>query len=240
MEGPGYQTFEQDIHFSFPDRTRIRLNVQLIPEGSSSKLTGRAAKWYEEALGSSERRKSGEAIDLYRKVVREQRDFYPAWHNLGAELLKTDDAQGAEEAFRAALEIGGRTPETLYLLGVSLYNMDRYLEALRFLRECESLVEGERPSGLEYFLGMSYLRTDNPRLAEENLKQSLQRDPEENSRAHLGLAWLYLDSPFEQAEARFHLEAFLEAHPDDPLAPRIRDQLARLRSDSAAEAPQRK
>jgi tetratricopeptide (TPR) repeat protein len=228
VEGPGYQTFQQDIHFSFPDRTRIRLNVHLTPEAAASQLAGNAVAWYEEALVLSERRESGKAIELYRKVVRERPDFYPAWHNLGSELLRAGDAEGAEKAFRTALEQGGRTPETMYLLGVSLYNMDRFIEAVRYLRACETPENGERPAGFEYFLGMSYLRTGIPLLAEENLKRSLERDPEENSRAHLGLAWLYLESPFRQAEARFHLKAFLESHPDDPLAPRIREQLKQL------------
>lgn len=229
VEAPGFQTFQQDIHFSFPDRTRIRLNVRLDPSASASGLTRGAARTYEDAVRKSAEDRHVEAIALYRQVLGENSAFYPARHNLGAELLKTGDAAGASEAFANAIEYGGRTPEALFLHGLSLFRQDRFLEALARFRECESKAGDETPETLEYFLGMSYLQTGNPRLAEDSLKRALEKAPQENTRAHLGLAWLYLDHLSRRERARFHLEAFLRAHPDDPLASCIRETLAQLR-----------
>jgi Tfp pilus assembly protein PilF len=74
-------------------------------------------------------------------------------------------------------------------------------------------------------------RTGKPEQAEKELRNALQLDPK-MTKAHLALVNLYLQQR-RSPDAVFELKEFLKAAPNDAFAPKAREVLKKLESQSA-------
>jgi Tfp pilus assembly protein PilF len=74
--------------------------------------------------------------------------FYPVRENLGAVLLMTGDAPGAEKVFRADLERNPRNPRSLYGLHQALLKQNRQYDATFVEKQFASSWKGD-PKGLK-------------------------------------------------------------------------------------------
>jgi tetratricopeptide (TPR) repeat protein len=83
--------------------------------------------------------------------------------------------------------------------GILLYNLERYGEAERYLRQAYNVRPGDQKAG--YYLGLSSLRLQRYSTAEERFREILRRHPDD-ARARMGLGMaLYHQDRYPEASA---------------------------------------
>ncbi|HXE90165.1 MAG TPA: tetratricopeptide repeat protein [Terriglobales bacterium] len=188
-------------------------------------------KEYERGLRAEQRGKTDEAMERYEKVVRMAPDFYFARNNLGSLLTGKGEFAGAQEQFEEVIRLN-QTDAAGYLnLGNVFLLTGRLTEALPMVEEGLKK-QPNHPFG-HFLLGSVYSRMGRMMDAERELRESLRLDPLQ-SRPHLEMVNVYLRQK-RKAEAINELKVFLEVFPEDALAPRARQVLARL--EGAAGKP---
>jgi tetratricopeptide (TPR) repeat protein len=119
------------------------------------------------------------------------------------------------ELYRQALDCGLNSSDQLYFnLGMALGDMDDLDGALDAFKKAVDLAP-DNPDN-HFGQGLMAQAAGQASLAEDALKQTLDLAPD-HSEARLLLAQLYLDQS-RWDEARFHLQAVLEASPSHPEA----------------------
>jgi Tfp pilus assembly protein PilF len=117
-------------------------------------------------------------------------------------------------------------------LGNLYFLTQKYRDAARWLDEGLAK-EPNNPLG-HFLRGSVCSRTGKPELAEKELRNALQLDPK-MTKAHLALVNLYLKQQ-RSANAVSELKEFLKAAPNDAFAPKAREVLKKLESQSALNA----
>jgi len=83
--------------------------------------------------------------------------------------------------------------------GILLYNLERYGEADRYLRQAYNVRPGDQKAG--YYLGLTSLRLQRYSTAEERFREILRRHPDD-ARARMGLGMpLYRQDRYPEASA---------------------------------------
>lgn len=187
-------------------------------------------KEYERGVRAEQRGKTDEAIDRYQKVVRMAPDFYFARNNLGSLLTGKGEFAEAEEQFEEVIRLN-QTDAAGYLnLGNVFLLTGRLAEALPMVEE--GLRKQPSHAFGHFLLGSVYSRMGRAVDAERELRESLRLDPTQ-SRPHLEMVNVYMRQN-RNADAIHELKVFLEVFPQDSMAPRARQVLARLEGAATA------
>jgi predicted Zn-dependent protease len=100
-------------------------------------------------------------------------------------------------------------------------------------REIDEGLQRRPDSAFGKFLqGSVYAHTGRLEFAEKSLQSALQLDPK-MSQAHLELVNLYVQQK-RNSDAIAQLETYLKTFPDSSFAPKARDLLKRLQSETAS------
>jgi Flp pilus assembly protein TadD len=204
------------------------------PEEYRKQFPKNAVKEYEKGLDAERQNKPDDAIKHYQKAVTLAPDFYPAHNNLGSAFLARADLPAAQSEFEIARKLNQNDAQACFNLGNVLMLTNQFPDAETNVKEGLK----RRPDSAfgQFLLGSIYGRTGRTAEAERSLRAALQTDPT-MSQAHLQLVNLYLQEK-RTPEAEAELETYLKAFPDSPLAPKAREVLKRLQSQSASSAPQ--
>ncbi|PYX84737.1 MAG: hypothetical protein DMG70_05675 [Acidobacteria bacterium] len=185
-----------------------------------------ALKEFDKGLESDQRGQRDDAIRHYQQAITLAPDFYPAHNNLGSDYLGESDFRAAKTEFEQAIKLNQSDAEA----HLNLANL--YLATKDYDHALESVREGLRrqPSSAlgKFLLGSIYERIGNLPEAEQALRQALELDAG-MSRVHLELVNLYL-TQHRKSEASTELKAFLKDSPNDPLAPKAREILTKLKA----------
>jgi tetratricopeptide (TPR) repeat protein len=170
------------------------------------------------------------AIEHYQKALSLSPDFYPAHNNLGAIYVSRQSFEAARTEFEAALKSNQNDGQAYFNLANVLVLTQHYEEARREIDEGLQ----RRPDSAfgKFLLGSVYTRTGHPELAEKSLQSALEIDPK-MSQAQLQLVNLYMQQK-RTGDAIAQLETYLKTFPDSPFAPKARDLLKRLQSETAS------
>lgn len=195
---------------------------------SADKLDDRfppaATKLFQKGVELERKKKTEEAIAAYRKAVEIAPEFYPARNNLGSALMARGDLAAAEEQFSEAIKLNQNDAAPYFNLGNVQLATGRAPLALQTI---SAGLSKEPSSALGHFLlGSAYQKQGKNQDAETELRRSLDLNAN-LSRAHLALVNLYLQAQRNDLAAE-ELRGFLKGAPDDPLAPKAREVLARL------------
>jgi len=182
-------------------------------------------KEFETGKKADERGDAAAAVQHYQAVLRLAPDFYPAHNNLGIRYLQNGDLKTAEDEFRRVLELNSNSAQAYFNLGNVLYLTRRNEEAGHTLEE--GLRRAPSSALGRYLRGSVLVRLGDFHSAEQELKTARELDPR-MTQVPLALATLYLQTG-RQSEAVAVFESFLKQFPKDPLAPKVRDALARLK-----------
>ncbi len=188
----------------------------------------KAVKEFQLGMKTDAEGKSDEAIEHYRKAIKEAPDFYPAHNNLGSAYLRKGQFTDAEKEFRTAMQLNPNDPETYFNFANLLLLTKRVPDCLQTVQQ--GLSKQPNSAFGHFVYGSALERMSRFPDAEVALRRALELDPS-MTKAHLELVNLYLQQQ-KKPEAIAELQAFLKTSPNDPLSPRVRELLNKLQASS--------
>ena len=193
----------------------------------------KAVEKFEQGVQRQGEGKTEEAIKRFREALQIAPDFYAARNNLGSIHLGRRDFAAAQVEFEAVLKLNQSDSQAYFNLGNVFLLTQRYPEAEQILEE--GLRRQPNAALGHLFLGAVLGRMHRWPEAERELDKAQELDST-LSQVPLEFVNLYL-SQHRVPEAMAQLKLFLERFPGDPLAPKVREVLARLEG-SPRPAPQ--
>lgn len=159
------------------------------------------------------------AIKELKLAVSEYPRFVSAHNQIGVLYLRLNEADHAEEAFKAALKINPEAYEPLLNRGISLYRLGKFKDAETMFRKTLKVKPDSSVS--YYFLGRTFNKLGRNDDAETAFLTCLKMSPNEFNEAHRLLAAIYLDRGSLQRVVE-ELETYLKLVPTAPDADNLR------------------
>lgn len=119
--------------------------------------------------------RTSEGYVMAEELIRKWPDFGRAWYAKGYALQEMGENVQAVEALNRALNLSPQLNEAYFPLGLALFNLTRYDEAIEAFGNSNRYAVSETT----YFnIGLSYLRLDKKRRAIENFEEAVRLKPE--------------------------------------------------------------
>jgi Tfp pilus assembly protein PilF len=194
--------------------------TQIVPEAARQEFN----------LGSKEMDKKHweEAKDHFQKAIAAFPKYAEAFNNLGQVEIQLKDGKNAVEAFRSATQIDPTLQQANLYLGQFYYDNTQYKEAEPYL--LHAVTDQPQSAQLLTALANTEMQNGESDLALANARKvpSLP-DHKQFAISHLILAQALTGKGKDDEIAREY-EEYLKEAPDSPLAPRVKDALAKLKS----------
>lgn len=181
-------------------------------------------------LGSKQMDKKNwaEAKDHFQKAIASFPKYAEALNNLGIAEAQLKDGKAAVEAFRSAAQIDPTLQQANLYLGQFYYENAQYKDAEPYLMRAA----GDQPNSAQLLTALANTELQNGELdlAVANARKvpSL-RDHKQYAISHLIVAQALTGKGHDDEVAKEY-EEYLKQAPDSPLAPRVKDALAKLKS----------
>jgi len=181
-------------------------------------------------LGSKEMDKQHweEAKDHFQKAITAFPKYADAFSSLGLVEIQLKDGKNAVEAFRSATQIDPTQQQANLYLGQFYYDNTQYKDAEPYLLRSAA----NQPTSAQILTALAYAELQNgeTELALSNARK-VRSLPNHKQFAfsHLIVAQA-LDGKGKDDEIARECEEYLKEAPDSPLAPRVKDTLAKLKS----------
>lgn len=203
--------------------------VEVKPE---SKQRRQARKLMQEGLEAARKGQKERATELLRQAVATDPRYAPALNNLGVHLRLQGDLEGAEAAFRQALQADSFDFYSRFNLAALLYDTGRYHEAAPMAEQ--ALLADPISPAAEALLGRSLLALGHGQRALEHLQRAQSRSQNQMD-LELEISDAYaLAGRFPEALAS--KKAWLARHGNDPRASHVQASVAKLEAKLAAGA----
>jgi Tfp pilus assembly protein PilF len=171
--------------------------------------------------------KPDKAQQHYEKALKISPEYYPAQNNLGSLLLAKGDFAQAGAHFDEAMRLNPADAAAFFNRGNLLLLTKQYPAAEQVIRQGLEK-QPDSPFG-NFVLGSVLVRTGRDREAEGTLLEAVKLGLG-MAKARLELVNLYLRQSRKQ-DAIAQLQQFLQAAPDDPLAPKAKQVLTKLQAE---------
>ena len=239
VSGPDVETTTSDLietggSLGGPNITeniQVRLTNRAGTEagGSSVAVIVPEAAQKEFKLGSKEMEKKHweEAKDHFQKAIDAFPKYAEAFNNLALVEIQLKDGKSAVEAFRSATQIDPTLPQANLYLGQFYYENTQYKDAELYLLRAAA----DQPKNAQILTALANVQLQNGEtdlaLANARKVPSLSNH-KQFAISHLIVAQS-LTGKGRDDEIAKEYEAYLKEAPDSPLAPRVRDALAKLK-----------
>ena len=239
VSGPDVETTTSDLietggSLGGPNITeniQVRLTNRAGTEagGSSVAVIVPEAAQKEFKLGSKEMDKKHweEAKDHFQKAIDAFPKYAEAFNNLALVEIQLKDGKSAVEAFRSATQIDPTLPQANLYLGQFYYENTQYKDAELYLLRAAA----DQPKNAQILTALANVQLQNGEtdlaLANARKVPSLSNH-KQFAISHLIVAQS-LTGKGRDDEIAKEYEAYLKEAPDSPLAPRVRDALAKLK-----------
>ncbi len=181
-------------------------------------------------LGSKEMDKKHweEAKDHFQKAIAAFPKYAEAFNNLGQVEIQLKDGKGAVEAFRSATQIDPTLPEATMYLGKFYYDNNQFKDAEPYLQR--GAADQPKSAQILTMLARVELLNGETDLALANARKvpSLENH-KQYAISHLIVADALTGKGHDDEIAKEY-EEYLKEAPDSPLAPRVKDALAKMKS----------
>jgi len=169
-----------------------------------------------------------EAKDHFQKAIVAFPKYAEAFNNLGQVKIQLKDGKGAVEAFRSATQIDPTLQQANLYLGQFYYENTQYKEAEPYLLRSAA----DQPKSAQILTALANVQLQNGEtdlaLANARKVPSLP-NPRQFAISHLIVAQALTGKAHDDEVAKEY-EEYLKEAPDSPLAPRVKDALAKLKS----------
>ena len=187
-----------------------------------------AQKEFKLGLKEMDKKRWDEAKDHFQKAVAAFPKYAEAFNNLALAEVQLKDGKGAVESFRSATQIDPTLQQANLYLGQFYYENHQYKDAEPYL--LRSAADQPKSAQILTILGNTELQNGETDLALANARKvpSLP-NAKQFAVSHLIVAQA-LTGKGKDDEIAKEYEAYLKEAPDSPLAPRVKDELAKLKS----------
>jgi tetratricopeptide (TPR) repeat protein len=168
--------------------------------------------------------RAAEASELLREAVHKHPTSKWGWLLLGRARLRLADYQGAEPAFRNAVQLDPELVDAQFYMGVVLYERGDHRAALAYFRRATELKPDY--AFAQFNLGQCLKRERDTKGAIEAFRAALRCKPH-YAEAHRELGDL-LAQRGERGEARKHLQQAVDLEPNDARAKKLLEQVQSL------------
>jgi Flp pilus assembly protein TadD len=240
VEGPDIETTKSDIFETgganggpyITERIEVRLTEKAdanAPGAAIAPIVPEAAR-QEFNLGSKEMDKKHweEAKDHFQKAIAAFPKYAEAFNNLGQVEIQRKDGKNAVEAFRSATQIDPTLREATMYLGQFYYENKQYKDAEPYLLRSAA----NQPQSAQILTALANVELQNGEtdlaLANARKVPSLANH-KQFAISHLIVAQA-LTGKGKDDEIAKEYEEYLKEASDSPLAPRVKDALAKLKS----------
>jgi tetratricopeptide (TPR) repeat protein len=181
-------------------------------------------------LGSKEMDKKHweEAKDHFQKAIGLFPKYAEAFNTLALVQIQLKDGKGAVESFRSATQINPTLQQANLYLGQFYYENQQYKEAEPYLQRAAA----DQPKNAQLLTALANVELQNGEtdLALTNARKvpSLENH-KQFAISHLIVAQA-LAAKGQENEIAKEYEEYLKEAPDSPLAPRVKDELAKLKT----------
>jgi len=221
-------------------RIYVELRLEDVPRSGTGRtvsvrqlsVSEKARAVYRRAIESLGRRDIARAVTLLEQAVSQAPQFVEALNTLGTIYNQKKDYPKAEEYFREALRKDPAAYAPLVNLGGVLLAQGNLSEALTLNQDAVQTHPDDALARCQ--LGWVYLEMRDYDKALPHFQEAKRLDPGHFSRPQLGLAGIYA-SRSQNAQAISELEDYVRRHPDEPEAPKIRDEITRLKVKTSQE-----
>ena len=240
VEGPDIERTKSDIFETggtnggpyITERIEVRLTQTAGAEAAHPAIAPIVpeAALQEFNLGSKEMDKKhwDEAKDHFLKAIAAFPKYAEAFNNLGQVEIQLKDGKNAVEAFRSALQIDPTLQEPNLYLGQFYYDNNQFKDAEPYLQRGAA----DQPNSAKLLTALANTEIQNGEsdlaLANARKVPSLP-DHKQFAISHLIVAQA-LTGKGKDDEIAKEYEEYLKEAPDSPLAPRVKDALAKLKS----------
>ena len=187
-----------------------------------------AQKEFKSGLKEMDKKHWEEAKEHFQKAVAGFPKYAEAFNNLALVEIQLKDGKGAVESFRSATQINPTLQQANLYLGQFYYENQQYKEAEPYLLRAAA----DQPKSAQILTALANVELQNgePELALTNARKvpSLPNH-QQFAVAHLIVAQA-LSGKNQDDEIVKEYEAYLKEAPDSPLAPRVKDTLAKLKA----------
>ena len=191
----------------------------IVPEG--------AQKEFKLGLKEMDKKHWEEAKDHFQKAIAAFPKYADAFNNLALAEIQLKDGKDAVESFRSATQIDPNLQQANLYLGQFYYENRQYKEAEPYLLRTAA----DQPKSAQTLTALANVQLQNGEadLALTNARKvpSLP-DHKQFAISHLIVAQA-LTGKGKDDEIAKEYEEYLKEAPDSPLAPRVRDALAKLK-----------
>jgi tetratricopeptide (TPR) repeat protein len=204
------------------------------PAEYTRKFPKKAVKEYDKGVDA---RKNGDiegSIKHFQTALELAADFHAAHNELGNAYLAKSDMAAAQKEYEEAIRLNQSDSEAHVNLANVLLLTGKYHEALKSVEE--GLRRNPNSAVGLFVRGSVYQKVRRYSEAERSLRQALELDPK-MTKIHLALVNVYLAEQ-KNDEAMTELKAFLKASPEDPVAAKAREMLARMEKNKRDEKSQ--
>ncbi|MBS1829904.1 MAG: tetratricopeptide repeat protein [Acidobacteria bacterium] len=154
--------------------------------------------------------------------------YAAAWNALGTIYYQRGKFTQAEEYFREAIRQDPDLFEPVVNLGGALLSQNRPKDAVTVNQDAVKRRPKDALANSQ--LGLSFLESGNPEMAERYLQEAKRLDPGHYSNPQIYLSQIYFKRGQRQAAAA-ELEHFLRHHPDSKDAGQIRAAIKKFRGE---------
>ena len=240
VSGPDIETTKSDIFEtggsnggpSHTERMEVRLTKMTSAEPSGSPLAPiipeAAQKEFKLGLKEMDKKHWNEAKGHFQKAIDAFPKYTEAFSNLGLAEIQLKDGKAAVDAFRAATQIDPTLQQPNAYLGQFYYENKQYKDAEPYLLRCVA----DQPNSAQLLTALANTELQNGEndLALANARKvSSLPNPKQFAISHLIVAQALAGKNQDDAVAKEYQEYLKEA-PESPLAPRVKDALAKLNS----------
>ena len=207
---------------------------KMISAGEMTQDVPKAAKKsYEQGLKRMKDGKNNEAVSLFQDALKSYPEYVLALNKLGECYLYEEKLQAAQSEFEKAIAINAKYPISQINLGMLMVKSQRYDAAIEHLDAALRLNESFPMAHL--YLGIAWLEktpqdVSNLEKAEKSFSKALALGGKDMANVHKYMFNIHIRRK-QVDKAAAELEAYLEALPDAPDAPGIKQMLGKLKAN---------
>ncbi len=187
-----------------------------------------AQKEFNLGMKASDKKQWQEAKDHFQKAIAAYPKYAEAFNNLAQVDIQLKDGKGAVESFRSATQIDPTLQQANLYLGQFYYENQQYKDAEPYLLHAAT----DQPKNAQILTALANVELQN---GETDLALANARKvPSLENHQHYAISHLIvaqaLNGKGQDDEIANEYEEYLKEAPDSPLAPRVKDALAKLKT----------